>query len=110
VVGSGRENNQREGGGAIDHKAGSKIPIGLIVSPVYKQVLNTSKTTFRMWCLYSYLFHASLFLLSWIQVPEIKWSRCEVRSWLNNISQFIKNTDFLKSKVRFKRKQKLFAS
>jgi hypothetical protein len=43
--------------------------------------LNTSKTTFRVCCLYSYLVHASLFLLSWIQIQEIKWSRGVVRIW-----------------------------
>jgi hypothetical protein len=38
--------------GELVYKRGRKIPIGLSLSPVYKQV----KTTFRVWCLYSYLF------------------------------------------------------
>ena len=41
--------------GAIVHKAGSKIPTWLTVSPVYKLYETPVKTTFRVWCLYSYL-------------------------------------------------------
>jgi hypothetical protein len=44
--------------GAPVHRMGSKIPTCLTVSPVYKLYQTTVKTTFRIWCLYSYLFYA----------------------------------------------------
>ncbi len=45
------EVNQREGYGAIGHKAGSKILTWLTISPVYKLYITPVKTTFRIWSL-----------------------------------------------------------
>ncbi len=42
--------------GALVHKEGSKIPTWLGVSPIYK-LKTPVKTTFKVWCLYSYLVH-----------------------------------------------------
>jgi hypothetical protein len=50
--------NQREGLRGNSSPSRSKIKKLLTVSPVYKLYETTVKTTFRIWCLCSYLVHA----------------------------------------------------
>ena len=50
--------NQRKGERGNSSQSRSKIPTWLTVSPVYKLYKTPVQTTFRIWCLYSYLVHA----------------------------------------------------
>jgi hypothetical protein len=72
--GRGGRSNQREG-------YGSKIPTGLTVTPVYKLYQTPVKTTFRVWCLYSYLVYVLVYALyEWcvgVQGSVVPVNTCE---------------------------------
>ncbi len=57
--GRGRRANQRKGYRGNSSQSRSKTPTWLTVSPVDKLYYTPVKTTFRVWCLYSYLVHES---------------------------------------------------
>jgi hypothetical protein len=71
--------------GALVHKTGSEIPPWLTVSPVYKLYETPVKTTFRVWCLYSY----SVFDCHLYQDLKQYMDDCGAILAMNNVKLFL---------------------